>query len=170
MSNESSASQAAETPASKPRRLPLVLALVVGITVGGMGASLIVRPLGAEKGATGECSCDGQGSGGDARRAASRPLHTVSDLVLNPASSGGTRFLMLSVAFSANDDSIVQKMQERDLEVRDALLKVLGAKTVSELSDVGARPALKDEVKEKVGTLFGAHAVHDVFFPQFVIQ
>ena len=54
--------------------------------------------------AEGEAAKGGGEHGGEA---SAPPLYTISDLVLNPAGSGGTRFLMLSVAFDMKDSSAV---------------------------------------------------------------
>ena len=99
-----------------------------------------------------------------------KPTYAVENLVLNPAGSGGTRYLVLSVSFSVRDSATVTKMKDRDAELRDILLKVLGDKTVPQLADMAARPALKAEVRAHAGRLFGEKTITDVFFPQFVIQ
>ena len=182
MSDETKEIEAGEEESSSPgkNRLPLILALVVGITIGAAAGSLIVGPLVAEGGsaaAEGECACaeeeahaeGGVDSHGNPASAA-KPVHTVADVVLNPAGTGGTRYLVMTVAFSVRDSTIVTRMSGRDPEVRDVLLKVIGAKTVDQLADLAHRAALKEEVRANVVRLFGDRSVNDVFFPQFVIQ
>jgi flagellar protein FliL len=173
-SNESAAPEAA-APGSKSKRLPLVIALTIGLSIGAMAGSLIVGPLVAEKGDTsGECTCEEEkaeaGALDEHGNPVAKPVYTVDNLVLNPAQSGGSRYLVLTISFSVKDSTTVQKMTERDPELRDILLKVLGSKTVPQLSDMAARPALKAEVRAQAGRLFGERTITDVFFPQFVIQ
>ena len=182
MSNDSndsteSAPEGAEGAAAKPKRLPLVIALTVGLTIGALAGSLVVGPLVAEGDPAGECSCEEEEGGHAAEGAVdshgvpiAKPSYNVENLVLNPAGSGGTRYLVLSISFSVRDSATVAKMKDRDPELRDILLKVLGAKTVPQLSDMAARPALKAEIRAQAGTLFGEKTITDVFFPQFVIQ
>jgi flagellar FliL protein len=98
------------------------------------------------------------------------PTHSVENLVLNPAGSGGTRFLMVSATFELRDGSIEQQMKDHDAEVRDHILAQLGRKTVEELSDVSLREGMKQEVLAAVSELFPKGAVRKVFFAQFVIQ
>jgi flagellar protein FliL len=175
-SNESAAREGGDAPAAKGKRLPLVIALTIGLTIGALAGSLVVGPLVAE-GDTTECTCEEE-AGGHAEEGAvdshgnpiAKPTYNVENLVLNPAGSGGTRYLVLSVAFNVRDSTTVTKMKDRDSELRDILLKVLGAKTVPELSDMNVRPALKAEVRAQAGRLFGEKTITDVFFPQFVIQ
>lgn len=98
-------------------------------------------------------------------------IHNVDNLVLNPAGSGGTRFLMCSVAIELSDEKLADVLTSRDAEVRDAALRVLGAKTVDELTDMSQRDALKDEVRVALDELFKKKgAIRRLYFPQFVIQ
>ena len=177
--NESAAPESGDAaPAAKGKRLPLVIALTIGLTIGALAGSLVVGPLVAEGDAAGECSCEeeegGHGEAGGAvdshGNPIAKPTYNVENLVLNPAGSGGTRYLVLSVSFSVKDSSTVVKMKDRDAELRDILLKVLGAKTVPQLSDMAARSTLKAELRAQAGRLFGEKTITDVFFPQFVIQ
>ena len=99
------------------------------------------------------------------------PLYTISDLVLNPAGSGGTRFLMLSVAFDMVDSTGVESMKQRDAEIKDAVLALVGGKTVDELAEVSAREPLKVEIRDLVAKITKKpKAIKRVSFPQFVIQ
>ncbi len=107
------------------------------------------------------------GEGGESKP----PLYTISDLVLNPAGSGGTRFLMLSVAFDMADSTGVEAMKLRDAEIKDAVLALVGGKTVDELAEVSAREPLKVEIRELVSRITKKpKAIKRVSFPQFVIQ
>ena len=99
------------------------------------------------------------------------PVYSISDLVLNPAGSGGTRFLMLSVAFDMKDSTGVDLLKQRDAEIKDAVLALVGAKTVEQLAEVSAREPLKAEIKDLVAKIVKKKKIiKRVSFPQFVIQ
>jgi flagellar FliL protein len=99
------------------------------------------------------------------------PVYTISDLVLNPAGSGGTRFLMLTVAFDMKDSTGVEALKLRDAEIKDAVLALVGGKTVDQLAEVSAREPLKVEIRDLVGRITKKpKAIKRVSFPQFVIQ
>jgi len=102
--------------------------------------------------------------------AGSSVTHEISNLVLNPAGSGGTRFLMITAAFELKDGKADQMMKDREAEVRDHILALLGKKTVEDLTDINARDVVKKEVLDTIAPLFPKGAVLKVFFPQFVIQ
>ncbi len=171
-----------------PFVMPLVLALVgvggggfVGAKVLGpkLTASIIGNLTPAELAAhvppkvtaDGEADAehaDGAGKGGEH---GPPPLYTISDLVLNPAGSGGTRFLMLSVAFDMKDSAAVDLLKQRDAEIKDAVLALVGAKTVEQLAEVSAREPLKAEINTLVSTIVKQKKlIKRVSFPQFVIQ
>ena len=196
-----SASPASDQPSTeegKKRRLPafvpVVLAIVAGIAVGGGAGAFFVGPALAEgiapasamtaarergDGADDEDGTDDEGAGegerGDkdgAEGATAKPVYTIDNLVLNPAQSGGTRFLLLTLAFELKDDATLEEMKTRDAELRDAVLVTVGAKSVEYLSDMAVRDSLKNELRTVAGQLFPKkkNAIRRIYFPQFVIQ
>lgn len=96
--------------------------------------------------------------------------HAIENLVLNPAGSNGTRFLMVTASFELKDGGAETFMKEHEAEVRDRILALLGEKTVDELSDISQRDKIKKEVLDVVSPLFPPKSVYKVFFSQFVIQ
>ena len=102
---------------------------------------------------------------------AAKPVYTIDNLVLNPAQSGGTRFLLFTIAFEAKDQAIVDELKARDAELRDVVLNTLGAKPVEVLSEMTMRDSLKAELQVATSKLFKKKkAIRRVYFPQFVIQ
>lgn len=97
-------------------------------------------------------------------------VHALENLVLNPAGSNGTRFLMVTAAFELKDAGTEQLMKDHEAEVRDRILALLGKKTVDELTDPSQRDAIKKEVLATVSPVFPKNTVLKVFFPQFVVQ
>jgi flagellar protein FliL len=96
--------------------------------------------------------------------------YSIENLVLNPAGTGGARFLMVHAVFQLKDGGVEQSMKDHEPEVRDRILDILGKKGVEELGDITKRDAIKKEVLDGVAPLFGKDAILKLFFPQFVIQ
>jgi flagellar FliL protein len=96
--------------------------------------------------------------------------HPIENLVLNPAGSGGTRFLMVTATFELKDAATEQVLKDHEAEVRDHILALLGKMTVEELSDITQRERIKAAVLGSVAPLFPKGSINKVFFPQFVIQ
>lgn len=115
-------------------------------------------------------NADGAAKGGE-HGPVTPQVYTISDLVLNPAGSGGTRFLMLSVAFDMKDSAAVEALKLRDAEIRDAVLALVGGKSVEQLSEVASREPLKVEINDLVAKIVKKKKlIKRVSFPQFVIQ
>jgi flagellar FliL protein len=156
-----------DAPAAAPdkpaRKAPIALILgVIGI-LAGVGAGLFgVGPILAKRRAAPAQK--------HADPTAAAVVHPIENLVLNPAESGGTRFLMVTATFELKDSEADRIMKEHEAEVRDNILALLGRKSVTELTDITLRDGIKREVLAAVAPLFPKGAVRKVFFPQFVIQ
>jgi flagellar protein FliL len=95
---------------------------------------------------------------------------TLENLVLNPAGSGGSRFLLLTVSIECKDAAAVTTLQSRDAELRDVVLSSLGQKTVDELADIAGRDVIKEQLATALNERFGKKTVLRVYFPQYVVQ
>ena len=178
-----------QQPAAGGRgRATLVIALTIGLIVGAGAGSLVVGPLLAESGGGGGAHGGQAGSAADGasleaqcealfaewevemRPPAPAAVYTIENIVLNPAQSGGTRFLMASVSFGMRDALGVDEMTLRDAEIRDIVIRTLGSKTVEQLADTNVRSTIKAEMQDQVAQLVGKRKLIDIYFPQFVIQ
>ena len=158
----SSSDEAAPKPAGK--RGVLIMA-IAGVLAGSAVGMFAVGPVVAKRRAAAAAAAPKH----EAPLAAA-VIHSVENLVLNPAGSGGTRFLMVTATFELRDGEVEQQMKDHDAEVRDHILAMLGKKTVEELSDITLRDGMKQEVLAAVSGLFPKGGVRKVFFAQFVIQ
>jgi flagellar basal body-associated protein FliL len=62
-------------------------------------------------------------------------VYAIKDIVVNPAGTGGTRFLSVSFGFELGDAGLMAEFTEREALVRDALITILSSKTVAQLTD-----------------------------------
>ena len=161
---DAEASTEAAAPKASGKRTVLILA-IAGLAAGSAAGLFGIAPL-LTKGKTGKVDTHKT----EGKLAEASVTHSVENLVLNPAGSGGTRFLMVTATFELRDGGIEQQMKDHDAEVRDHILAMLGKKTVEELSDITLRDTMKKEVIAAVASLFAKGAVRNVFFAQFVIQ
>lgn len=182
---------------AKPARKAPKGAVLIGVLVGGLavgvGAGLFgIGPMVAkssgyvvtadtthaegEEGADGEggAAAGGEHAGKEGEAGGASTLHLIDNLVLNPAGSGGTRFLMVAAAVEFKDATLVDAFKARDAEVRDIVLRVMGAKTVDQLSDMAVRDSLRKELGDSLSGLVPKaqrkQGIRRVYFPQFVIQ
>ena len=166
---------AAPAPAGKAKKIALLAVVVVlGIGLGGAGGVMLAGPLlaGGAPAATGAAAPHAEEAEEEAKRDTTAPavVHIVENLVLNPAGTNGSRFLLLTIGLAVPDEAASQALQARDPELRDVVIRQLGAKSVETLADITRRDSIKVELKAALVERFGKKSVLDVYFPQFVIQ
>lgn len=162
----------------KAKMLPLVGGIAVGLALGAGVGMLVLGPKLSASPAPGSAvtaAADGKKDGhatreGEAKKAETLPIYQMDNLVLNPAGSGGSHFLLLSVALEVKDAGTADLLKTRDAEMRDAVLRMFGEKTVEQVSEASARDQLRAELLEKLSKALPAGAIHKIYFPQFVIQ
>lgn len=180
--NATSTDQAAPAPTGLKAKLPLAAAVVIGLAIGAGSGAVIVGPMAAKTmgyatpapsaSADGEHAEDGGDHAEDDSAAAGAPpaVLTLENLVLNPAGSGGSRFLLLTVSIECKDAAAVTTLESRDAELRDVVLSSLGMKTVDELADIAGREIIKELLTAALNERFGTKTVTRVYFPQYVVQ
>jgi len=177
-----------DAPAAPTKtKLPLLIGMIaVGLAVGGgTGAALLgpmvakkmgkVTPIaaadsahGADAAAAGEHGTPAEG--GKEGAAAESAIHVLDNMVLNPAGSGGSRYLLLTVAIEVGSPTAIESFKARDAELRDIVLSALGTKGVEQLTDMTTREQFKTEIAKAVDDRFGKKSVKRIYFPQFVVQ
>lgn len=189
MANDQVASQeeptddAPATGGGLKARLPLIAMIAVGLAVGGGTGATVLGPLVARKLGRAPAHADttaadstaadslAQAEGAEGDAGAGAPSVTLlENLVLNPAGSGGSRYLLLSVAIEAANATSTADFTARDAELRDIILTALGSKTVDQLTDISTREGIKTELQAAITARFGKASVKRLYFPQFVVQ
>lgn len=153
--------------------LPMVGGIAAGLALGA-GVGLIVlgprlsaspAPASVVKGDDAKKDKEAEG-----KKSEAAPIYQMDNLVLNPAGSGGTRFLLLSVALEVKDAGTLELLKSRDAELRDTILRLFGSKTAEQVSEASARDQLRAELLATLEKMFAPGTVRKVYFPQFVIQ
>ena len=74
------------------------------------------------------------------------------------------------MAIEALDGPTLKLLEQRDVEVRDAVIDLLGSSTVPELTEMENRENVKTAVRERVQRLLGRNKIGRIYFSQYVIQ
>lgn len=168
--------EAIDQPASagSRSRVPAIMALLIALAAGGLAGWSLIGPRVFVSADAHSAPDDDERDhdGGHGRRPTSRgeTLHMLENLVVNPAETQGTRFLVATLALEMDSPASAARLADRDAEARDALISVLGSKTVAELSDVRRRDELKTELVHVLSELIPNGRVRALYLPQFVIQ
>jgi flagellar FliL protein len=95
----------------------------------------------------------------------------ISDLLVNPAGTGGKRFLMVSIGLeSQHAEAVFAEIDTKDAVVRDLIIQQLGLRTVEQLSSVMIREQLKEELRRAINAVLNEGDVDRLYFTQFVLQ
>jgi flagellar FliL protein len=185
-------SSPSEKSKAAPAAGPLLLGVAaVGLVVGGLvGTVFIAPPLIAARDKSAAAHADpaheeaaepegGHGGGHDGGHggghgkgkhgAAKSAVYRIDNIIVNPAGSQGSRFLMATVAFEARDPKVESRLREHDVKVRDAVTATLESQSMEMLGRPGARDSLRRKLATVVAPFTGGARV-EVYLPQLVIQ
>jgi len=175
----------AAAPTGMKAKLPMIAMVAVGLAIGGGTGAAFIGPMVAKKmGKSAPAHSDGAAAHGDSAAAggehaadgeagtegAAATVHLLENLVLNPAGSGGSRFLLFTVAIEAGSATVATDMTTRDAELRDIILTEVGKKSIDQLTDIANREGIKTELQTAITSRFGKSSVKRLYFPQFVVQ
>ena len=94
----------------------------------------------------------------------------LEDIIVNPAGTGGTRFLAVSIGFEISGSKTKQLFENKMPMVRDALISILGSKTIEQLSDAKEKEITRYQIKKRVEHLLKTKKLEAVYFTNFVLQ
>jgi flagellar protein FliL len=97
-------------------------------------------------------------------------VYAIKDIVVNPAGTGGSRFLSVSFGFDLASQEAMAQIEEREPLVRDALITILSSKTLAELTDAKQKEVMRMQIKKRVAQLVGADELLGVYYTDFVLQ
>jgi len=95
---------------------------------------------------------------------------TINDLLINPAGSGGNRFLVVSIGVEAKRGAVLEELTSKDIVVRDAVLRLLSRRTAEELGSIELRDQIKDDLLDELNAILQDGEVERLYFTQYLIQ
>jgi flagellar protein FliL len=97
-------------------------------------------------------------------------VFVVKDLIINPAGTGGTRFLLTTVGVEIANEDQLKTIEQKDVVVRDVLNTILASKPVEVLDDQTKREGLRKEICDSLRKYIHPEKVSQVYFSKFIIQ
>ena len=97
-------------------------------------------------------------------------VYVVKDMIINPAGTGGTRFLLTTVGVETVNEEELKSVEKKDVVVRDVLNTILASKTVEALDDQTKREALRREIRDSLQKSIRPEKISQVYFSKFIIQ
>ena len=100
----------------------------------------------------------------------SSDIYAIKDIVINPAGTGGTRFLSVSFAFELESEELKAEFDAREAMIRDALITILSSRTVAQLTDPKQKEIVRYQIKKRVSDLMKTDELAGVYYTDFVLQ
>ncbi len=97
-------------------------------------------------------------------------IYSIKDIVINPAGTGGTRFLSVSFAFELGSPELEAQFLAREAVIRDALITILSSKTVAQLTDVREKEITRYQIRKRVADILQSDDLAGVYYTDFVLQ
>ncbi len=111
---------------------------------------------------------DGHGGGGS--DSDNGLTAAIKEIVVNPAGTGGSRYLSVSLGFAFTSQKTRAKFEDNELMVRDALISILSSKTVTQLTDAKQKEIMRYQIKKRLSKLLKTKKLDAVYYTDFVLQ
>jgi flagellar FliL protein len=176
-----SSGEAAPPPAAGGNKLMLLIGIGLGaIVIGVVLALFVVKPMmsGPAEPETAEVAQEAEAAHGEEpahgetkHGAAGQSLiYAIKDIIVNPAGTGGSRYLSVSVGFELGSPELEASFTAKEAMVRDALITILSSRTVNQLTDAKQKEIVRHQIKKRVSDLMRTDQVSGVYFTDFVLQ
>lgn len=175
-------------PAAPKKKKPLLLIIIAaGVVVLGAVGWFVVKPMlsadpsaetapaGTDKAEAGsghgEPKKENTGGHGESEKSAAGGLaYAIEDIIVNPAGTSGTRFLMVSCSFDLASQDLVTAFETRESVIRDALITILSAKSVDQLTDPKQKEIMRLQIRKRLSQVLRTDGIAGVYFTDFVLQ
>jgi len=113
---------------------------------------------------------DGKKEKGEHADAGPSEVYLMEDIIVNPSGTGGTRFLSVSIGIETDSKNTVELLEKREPVIKDALITILGSKTIEQLSDTKEKEITRYQIKKRLEQLLKADNIMAVYFTDFILQ
>jgi len=119
----------------------------------------------------------GEASGGDGKDESAGPIPIVGEdenIIVNPAGSGGTRYLLVEIFLVRDDDKdagFKPAIEAKSKELQDVTINTLRRYNAEDLSDPVIQDTIKDRLKALYQAIIGAdHPIEKLVVPKWIMQ
>ncbi len=107
---------------------------------------------------------------GETGGAAESNYYNIESIVVNPAGTGGTRYLSCGISFEMGSAEDVKIFEGKAAQVKDVLITILSSKTVDELADIRQRNQMRRQILMIVNRFLAPAQAKAVYLTDFVLQ
>lgn len=106
----------------------------------------------------------------EAKEEEEAPVVMLDEIVVNPADTGGRRYLAVTVGLQVRGLEADKKIEKKKPLIRDALISLLSSKPFGELARIGYRDSLKVEIRAAANHQLRDSTVTGIVFTGYVLQ
>jgi flagellar basal body-associated protein FliL len=106
----------------------------------------------------------------DLKKLDKHTLLQLDNLVINPSDTRGKKFLVISLAIYLNNTVIDEPGTPEEIAVKDAIISLLGRKSLYWIINIDNRPILREELKRTVQAVLREQKPPKIFITKFVLQ
>lgn len=111
-----------------------------------------------------------EGGHGKAEEGAAGNVALLDEIIVNPAGTGGRRFLSTIVGLTLKDAKAAEEITTKMPIVRDAAISVLASKSLDQLASLSYRDTLRQELQVVLNEVLDKDPVDKVVFSTYVLQ
>ena len=98
------------------------------------------------------------------------PMVDIKEFVVNILSEDTPHYVKASLSLELDSEGVVEEVNKRMPQIRDAILLLISNKTFEELQDLQGKKQLKAELKDKINSFLATGKVKAVYLTDFVVQ
>jgi flagellar FliL protein len=98
------------------------------------------------------------------------PVYPLEPFLVNLAEPGRPRFLKVVLNLELDSPAVSAELDGLKPKVRDNVLTLLSSKSVADLTSVGDKERLRNEIIHRINSFLSAGKVIEVYFVEFVVQ
>ncbi len=97
-------------------------------------------------------------------------IMNIDDMIVNPAGTNGKMLLLASLGIAVDGEESKKVLEDKQVVVKDAIISVLSAKTIDQLSQTVYRDSLKTDIISRLASHVPNAKIANVYFSKFIIQ
>jgi flagellar FliL protein len=98
------------------------------------------------------------------------PMIKIDEFIVNIISEEENHYIKTSMVLELSGEEVTEEVNKRMPQIRDAILLLIGNKTIEELQDLQGKKQLKAELKAKINSFIKTGRVKAIYFTDFVVQ
>jgi flagellar FliL protein len=99
-----------------------------------------------------------------------RIMYEMKPFIVNLFGEKGRRYLKARLELEFDNEAIGEELKERNSQLRDAILLLLGSKTFDDISSPNGKIQLRTELIARINQILEVGAVRTLYFTEFVVQ